>query len=476
MSESPAMFKEHCIPVDILDEIAARFIVNLNNEERQDTVRICFQLEEAHWFYIDFYVNKQPHRNLQSGSIRTFAEHMFNHVPFLRKHMKNLDKILEEWRAYKLSVPTYGSIILNTCLDKVLLVQGFWTKASWGFPKGKINQDEETHVCAAREVLEETGYDISEKIDPDCFIETQIHEQFVRLYIVTGVQENTNFQTRTRCEIKDIRWFDINTLPLNKSDQNCKERTGFNATSFYMVIPFVNRIKQFIAEKNWERLQFQDDDAKGRNKKKSDTRKTPSAFTHHILYHAPDFNHSDRSGDKRSEGKNLRRQLFDEQTNMSSPNTYYSRNSTSRESTPAKQSIYDGFTRLTPQQQANLHKNSQHAKKIIKPVPQKPNSRNNVFSHTEPLLAGFENAPKNRGQIRVRDDIYQQPMRNEENISYSGRREQGDDGLIPKGFCPSAWKNFSIDMDEVLRICIEDSTNNQQGLKKRRPRRKSTRK
>lgn len=30
--------------------------------------------------------------------------------------------------------------------------QGFWHRASWGFPKGKINVDEEPHKCAIREV------------------------------------------------------------------------------------------------------------------------------------------------------------------------------------------------------------------------------------------------------------------------------------------------------------------------------------
>ncbi len=25
---------------------------------------------------------------------------------------------------------------------KVLLVQGFWSKSSWGFPKGKVNEEE----------------------------------------------------------------------------------------------------------------------------------------------------------------------------------------------------------------------------------------------------------------------------------------------------------------------------------------------
>ena len=41
----------------------------------------------------------------------------------LQVYVPELDSILEEWRSYKISVPTYGAIILNTCLDKVLLVQ-----------------------------------------------------------------------------------------------------------------------------------------------------------------------------------------------------------------------------------------------------------------------------------------------------------------------------------------------------------------
>jgi len=475
MSQSP-QYKEHSIPVEILDEIAARFIVNLNDEERKDTVRICFQLEEAHWFYIDFYVNKQPHLNLQGGNIRTFAEHMLKHVHFLREHVVNLDGILEEWRAYKMSVPTYGAVILNNCLDKVLLVQGFWTKASWGFPKGKINQDEDPSVCAAREVLEETGYDISEKVDPNVFIEHQLNEQFIRLYIVTGVQENTAFETRTRCEIKDIRWFDVNSLPANKADQNCKSKTGYNATSFYMVIPFVKGIKEFVAKKNWERLQFQDEVRGGNagSKKKNDNRKTPSAFTHHINYNENRF---------KSENKNPRRQLFDE---PSYP--VYQRHSSSRETTPAKQTFFDDFTRLTPQQQtqsASKHGriNDNSAKKIIKPVPQKAQMPRSILqTHTNTILAGLENAGmKGNNQsinqtLRVRNDLYE-PIREVDSKPSTppiGGLNSGQ-SLVPDGFCPKAWSSFSIDMGEVLRACLDDSITNTTGVKKRR-RRNSKRK
>lgn len=52
---------------------------------------------------------------------------------------------------YVCSVPVFGAILLNASLTHVLLVRSFRGK-SWGFPKGKINEDEPHADCAAREV------------------------------------------------------------------------------------------------------------------------------------------------------------------------------------------------------------------------------------------------------------------------------------------------------------------------------------
>merc|ERR550519_2577592 len=160
-----------------------------------------FKVEEAHWFYIDFYVMGEPERRLARGTMREFAEHMFRHVPPLQPHAGKVDEIMQTWREYKIAVPTFGAIILNTYLDKVLLVQGFWAKASWGFPKGKVNEEEPAHLCAAREVMEETGFDISDIMSEEDYIESVINDQTVRLYMIPGVSESTKFQTNTRCEI-----------------------------------------------------------------------------------------------------------------------------------------------------------------------------------------------------------------------------------------------------------------------------------
>jgi len=51
-------------------------------------------------------------------------------------------------------------------------------------------------------VLEETGFDISELVNDEEYLECRINEQISRLYIVPGVPLNTKFQAKTRNEIK----------------------------------------------------------------------------------------------------------------------------------------------------------------------------------------------------------------------------------------------------------------------------------
>ena len=244
--ESSKQTKGHIIPGEILDELAVRFILNMPQQEKNDMMRVMFKVEEAHWFYIDFYVNGEPERKLASGTMREFAEHMFRHVPPLQPHAGKVDEIMQTWREYKIAVPTFGAIILNPSLDKVLLVQGFSAKASWGFPKGKVNQEEPGDECAAREVMEEIGYDITPRLDSEEYLEQIINDKPVRLYVIHGVEETTKFQTNTRCEIRDIKWFPLDSLPTSKTDQSCKLKLGVAPNNFFMVIPFLRDIKAWV--------------------------------------------------------------------------------------------------------------------------------------------------------------------------------------------------------------------------------------
>lgn len=76
---------------------------------------------------------------------------LFAHCPFLLKNAgEDVDTLHQDWRTYKLAVPTYGVILLDPTLSYALLVQGF--SKTWGFPKGKINELEDPLKCAIREV------------------------------------------------------------------------------------------------------------------------------------------------------------------------------------------------------------------------------------------------------------------------------------------------------------------------------------
>jgi mRNA-decapping enzyme subunit 2 len=170
------------VSVNVLSTFLSRFIINIPEEERHDLIRIFFQIEIAHWFYLDFYCSnddfasspsasdsseisdsssslissfssdknddseqKQPNLvkqkpiysrlTLKPCSIRTFAENIFGYCPFLMEHTSHIDEILSKWKIFKHAVPTNGAIIIDETFTQVLLVQGFWTKASWGFPK-----------------------------------------------------------------------------------------------------------------------------------------------------------------------------------------------------------------------------------------------------------------------------------------------------------------------------------------------------
>ena len=169
--------------------------MNVPTEELQAFERICFQIEQAWWFYEDHYRERDaslPKLNLReftlagarsacggdgSGSggggggrragptpthralthTRSRAHAMrllavFQHVPMLQRFVGRFDIVFQRFLDYKHSVPVCGAILLSPAMDKCVLVKGWSAKAGWSFPRGKINQQEEMHKCATREV------------------------------------------------------------------------------------------------------------------------------------------------------------------------------------------------------------------------------------------------------------------------------------------------------------------------------------
>ncbi|XP_051638617.1 m7GpppN-mRNA hydrolase isoform X4 [Manacus candei] len=163
---------------------------------------------------------------------------------------EDVQKVLDEWKEYKMGVPTYGAIILDETLENVLLVQGYLAKSGWGFPKGKVNKEEAPHDCAAREVFEETGFDIKDYICKEDYIELRINDQLARLYIIPGVPKNTKFNPKTRREIRNIEWFSIDKLPCHRNDMTPKSKLGLAPNKFFMAIPFIRPLREWISRRN----------------------------------------------------------------------------------------------------------------------------------------------------------------------------------------------------------------------------------
>ncbi|KAJ2920206.1 hypothetical protein MD484_g233, partial [Candolleomyces efflorescens] len=220
---------------EILEDLSSRFILNLPDEELASLERVCFQVEQAHWFYEDFI--REENRNCHSLPLKKFTAMMFAACPILQHW--NYEEAFEKFMQYKTLVPVCGAIMLNETWDKCVLVKGWKSSSGWGFPKGKINETEPKADCGVREVLEETGYNLAGKINPEHFIETTNNGQRITLFIVPGVPEDYPFRTKTRKEISKIEWFKLTDLPTWRRNKQVPGK-------FYLIAPFVGPLKGFV--------------------------------------------------------------------------------------------------------------------------------------------------------------------------------------------------------------------------------------
>ncbi|KAI4728440.1 DCP2-domain-containing protein [Aureobasidium sp. EXF-10728] len=245
--------------VDWLDDLCVRFIINLPQEELESVARICFQVEEAQWFYEDFIRPTDP--SLPSLNLRDFCLRIFQHCPLLSTFSDSQHTAAyQEFLAYKTRVPVRGAILLNHDMDQVVLVKGWKKSATWSFPRGKINKDEPDLDCAVREVWEETGYDIAAAglaNDDQKYIDVTMREQHLRMFVFRGVPLDTHFEPKTRKEISKIAWYRLTDLPsyTNKKQNNrviSHQQDGnadngtVSANKLYMVAPFLPPLKKWI--------------------------------------------------------------------------------------------------------------------------------------------------------------------------------------------------------------------------------------
>mmetsp|Transcript_4827 Transcript_4827/g.12358 ORF Transcript_4827/g.12358 Transcript_4827/m.12358 type:complete len:352 (-) Transcript_4827:11-1066(-) len=220
----------------VMDDLCSRFVINIQDDEMDNPTRIFFMLEQACWYYDDFY--RKEHPSLPKIGLRDFALAMFRHYKPFQHFTARVDDMYTTFKKYKRSVPVCGALLLNAECSKVLMVKGYGIHI-WGFPKGKINQDEPLIDCAVREVEEETGYNFGKLADPTAFVEVTQEKKPMTLFIVPGVPEDYPFEPISRNEVGDIRFVKLSKL--ENPQQNKKMRLVNAATQV------VTKLRKWLA-------------------------------------------------------------------------------------------------------------------------------------------------------------------------------------------------------------------------------------
>ncbi|RSH81437.1 mRNA-decapping enzyme subunit 2 [Saitozyma podzolica] len=232
---------------EVMEDLNARFLVNLPKEE-MTLVRIYWQAEQAHWFYEDYLRPLNP--LLPSLSQRHFTQLIISSSPMYSSlagdEGVDYDNVWAEYISYKSMVPCCGGILINQDGDKCLMVRGWKSNAGWSFPRGKINLAESEVDCAIREVEEETGFDLTGRINAVDNIQTQINAQVVTMFIVKDIHESTVFEAQTRKEIGAIEWVRLTELPTWTGKR--PKKTSSKDKKFYNVTPFVGPLKRWLLD------------------------------------------------------------------------------------------------------------------------------------------------------------------------------------------------------------------------------------
>ncbi|KAI5180378.1 mRNA-decapping enzyme subunit 2 [Nematocida sp. AWRm80] len=192
---------------EVLDDLYGRFLVKFPIRETNNTERLLFQVEEAHWFYEDYYRRRY---NLEYMNLKKFTQVILQHNTNITE--EDIDEEFRKFIRYKATVPVFGALILDSTMTKIVLVKGFGQKRLFTFPRGKISKSETDINCAIREVYEEIGYDISQKVLSNVYIDLGSKTKESKLYAVMNVPLSTKFETQTRNEIQEIKWISISTI------------------------------------------------------------------------------------------------------------------------------------------------------------------------------------------------------------------------------------------------------------------------
>lgn len=219
----------------VLEDLLVRFVVNVPEEDLSSIERVFFQVEEAHWFYLDYVRQLDP--SLPSMKMKTFASKLLEKCPLIWKWGDPSDA-LARFGKYKSTIPVRGVALFNKDLTKVLLVKGTESNA-WSFPRGKISKDESDVDCAVREAEEEIGFNCSELIDKNDYVERTIKGKNYKIFLVKNVSEDTHFEPVSKYEISQIKWFDIKSV---------QKKVKSNPNNFFIVATIIKPVMKWVSK------------------------------------------------------------------------------------------------------------------------------------------------------------------------------------------------------------------------------------
>jgi mRNA-decapping enzyme subunit 2 len=215
---------------EVIQDVISRFLLDIPPEDALMPERLFFHIEEAHWFYTDFF--SDVNSSYPRLSLEMFAENVFKLYPWLCKG-GTASFMSHKFCEYKQTVPVCGGILFSKDMTKVLMVKNLGSN-NWVFPRGKIEKNEDEVECALREVFEETGFDASPHLTEHRVVLKESRR--MTTYIVfCGIPENTIFCPRTRKEISAVCWHSV--LNIGKLDSR-----GYSP---------VKRILREVAQSSW---------------------------------------------------------------------------------------------------------------------------------------------------------------------------------------------------------------------------------
>ncbi|KAH0785663.1 m7GpppN-mRNA hydrolase [Histomonas meleagridis] len=215
------------------EELFARFFLNAPQEMLSTPLDFCILLENAFYYYHDYMI----HQRASPKAFKNFAKIFLKKIPEFSNLVPEIDSLIKIHENHRFSSNAAGCILYNSSLTRVIVVHHAIKPNFFSFPKGKMVEGESYIEVAAREVLEETGIDVSGLINDDLtFTYSREKGSIVHMFHVLGIPDDTKLETPSPLEICKVRWVNIENIG--------KEKDYYPDNPTQKMLP---QIKSFIA-------------------------------------------------------------------------------------------------------------------------------------------------------------------------------------------------------------------------------------